>query len=90
MYDIECVDVGSSKDPFSTQVSEFTVLFGNELDAEVCCHIFLLDFVRKHNVLTTFFLIGVIDVNGSLCRSNHVNIGISCLQGVNRYYRKPG
>ncbi|PSS05105.1 Endoribonuclease [Actinidia chinensis var. chinensis] len=35
MYDIECVDVGSSKDPFSTQVSEFTVLFGNELDAEV-------------------------------------------------------
>ncbi|KAL6982181.1 Dicer-like protein 1 [Sarracenia purpurea var. burkii] len=35
MYDIECVDVGSSKDPFLTQVLEFAVLFGNELDAEV-------------------------------------------------------
>lgn len=35
MYGIKCVDVGFSKDPFLTQVSDFAVLFGNELDAEV-------------------------------------------------------
>ncbi|CAH9090311.1 unnamed protein product [Cuscuta europaea] len=35
MYAVKCVNVGSSKDPFLTQVSEFAVLFGNELDAEV-------------------------------------------------------
>lgn len=35
MYSVRCVDSGSSKDPFLTEVSEFAVLFGNELDAEV-------------------------------------------------------
>lgn len=35
MYDISCMDVGSSKDPFLAQASEFALLFGNELDAEV-------------------------------------------------------
>ncbi|XP_071720798.1 endoribonuclease Dicer homolog 1 isoform X2 [Rutidosis leptorrhynchoides] len=35
MYAVKCVDVGSSKDPFLTQVSEFALLLGNELDAEV-------------------------------------------------------
>lgn len=35
MYAVECENVGHSKDPFLTQVSEFAVLFGNELDAEV-------------------------------------------------------
>lgn len=35
MYVVKCVNVGSTKDPFLTQVSEFAVLFGNELDAEV-------------------------------------------------------
>ncbi|KAJ0245298.1 Endoribonuclease Dicer 1 [Hirschfeldia incana] len=35
MYSVRCVDNGSSKDPFLTEVSEFAVLFGNELDAEV-------------------------------------------------------
>ncbi|KFK42493.1 hypothetical protein AALP_AA1G000600 [Arabis alpina] len=35
MYSVKCVDFGSSKDPFLTEVSEFAVLFGNELDAEV-------------------------------------------------------
>jgi endoribonuclease Dicer len=34
-YTIRCDNVGSSKDPFLTQVSEFAVLFGSELDAEV-------------------------------------------------------
>lgn len=35
MYSVKCVDMGSSKDPFLTQVSDFAVLLGNELDAEV-------------------------------------------------------
>ncbi|XP_059651179.1 endoribonuclease Dicer homolog 1 isoform X2 [Cornus florida] len=35
MYAVKCINVGSSKDPFLTQVSDFAVLFGTELDAEV-------------------------------------------------------
>ena len=35
MYAVKCENVGNSKDPFLTQVSDFAVLFGNELDAEV-------------------------------------------------------
>lgn len=35
MYAVNCVNVGTSKDPFLTQVSCFAILFGNELDAEV-------------------------------------------------------
>lgn len=35
MYAVKCENIGHSKDPFLTQVSNFAVLFGNELDAEV-------------------------------------------------------
>ncbi|XP_058753395.1 endoribonuclease Dicer homolog 1-like [Vicia villosa] len=35
LYTIKCENVGQSKDPFLTQVSDFAVLFGTELDAEV-------------------------------------------------------
>ncbi|XWS46323.1 hypothetical protein CRYUN_Cryun14cG0055500 [Craigia yunnanensis] len=35
MYTIKCANNGSSKDPFLTKVSDFAVLFGKELDAEV-------------------------------------------------------
>ncbi|KAJ9188235.1 hypothetical protein P3X46_003607 [Hevea brasiliensis] len=35
MYAVRCINSGTSKDPFLTQVSDFAVLFGNELDAEV-------------------------------------------------------
>lgn len=35
MYKVRCENVGFSKDPFLTQTSEFAVLLGNELDAEV-------------------------------------------------------
>lgn len=44
MYAVQCLNVGSSKDPFLTQVSNFAVLFGNELDAEV----FVFQFLYKH------------------------------------------
>lgn len=35
MYSVKCENAGLSKDPLLTQVSEFAVLFGNELDVEV-------------------------------------------------------
>ena len=36
MYSVNCVDVGASKDPFLAQLSNFSIIFGSELDAEVC------------------------------------------------------
>lgn len=35
MYTVKCDDIGTTKDPFLTQVSNFAILFGSELDAEV-------------------------------------------------------
>ncbi|KAK1261478.1 hypothetical protein QJS04_geneDACA018740 [Acorus gramineus] len=35
MYAVQCVNMGTTKDVFLTQVSDFAVLFGSELDAEV-------------------------------------------------------
>ena len=35
MYSVNCVNIGTSKDPFVTQLSNFALIFGNELDAEV-------------------------------------------------------
>lgn len=35
MYAVKCINIGSTKDLFLTQVSDFAVLFGNMLDAEV-------------------------------------------------------
>lgn len=34
MYGVKCENIGTSRDVFLTQVSDFAVLFGNELDAE--------------------------------------------------------
>lgn len=35
MYCVNSANMGTSKEPFLNQVSEFSVLFGAELDAEV-------------------------------------------------------
>ncbi|ONL93108.1 dicer-like 101 [Zea mays] len=35
LYSVNCVNIGTSKDPFVTQLSNFALIFGNELDAEV-------------------------------------------------------
>lgn len=35
MYSVNCVNIGNSKDPFVAQISNFALIFGNELDAEV-------------------------------------------------------
>lgn len=52
MYSVKCVNVGSSKDPFLIQVSDFAVLFGNELDAEVYQH--SLHFCHLYNSQSIF------------------------------------
>lgn len=77
MYDIACMDVGSSKDPFLTQVSNFAVLFGNELDAEVLS--MSMDLFISRTVITKASLVfrGVIDVAESklaFLKSFHVRL----------------
>lgn len=87
MYAMKCENVGHSKDPFLTQVSEFAVLFGNELDAEVVISICAsatasssyLSIITHLLHLMTFPFVGVIDGNGSIYRSNRDYKGISCL-----------
>lgn len=90
MYDVKCVNIGSSKDPFLTRVSDFAVLFGNELDAEVCCFNSYLQCGNIHFHSNYILVIGVIDVDGSIYRSNHDYKGIACLQGFNRYHAESG
>jgi endoribonuclease Dicer len=58
LYGVRCLNIGTSNDPFLTQVSNFAVLFGNELDAEVYQFIFSFSIDRyfKHFSLTPQFL----------------------------------
>jgi hypothetical protein len=62
MYTIKCENVGHSKDPFLTQASDFAVLFGTELDAEVVVSIratasrSYLSIINHFLPLTTFLL----------------------------------
>lgn len=35
MYSVKCENAGFTKDPLLTLVSDFAILFGNELDSEV-------------------------------------------------------
>lgn len=84
MYAVKCENLGHSKDPFLTQVSNFAVLFGNELDAEVLIPI-CATASSSFSVISSFtpsdciHFIGVIDVNGSIYRSNCDYKVISCL-----------
>ena len=76
MYAVKCVNNGTSKDPFLTEVSEFAVLFGNELDAEVFEFIFNIIYVRITEAFDTDDMYcqvstGVIDVDGSIYCSCH-------------------
>lgn len=85
MYTIKCENLGHSKDPFLNQISDFAVLFGNELDAEVVISICATAYSSYTSVIThflpliTFIFVGVIDVDGSIYRSNRDYKGISCL-----------
>lgn len=104
MYAIKCVNIGTSKDPFLTDVSEFAILFGNELDAEVRLLFSFLYLKLKHlftkcefinvsslnNHLVLVLDTGIIDVDGFIYCSDCRNKGDSCLQRANRSYRVSG
>ncbi|KAA8520803.1 hypothetical protein F0562_014925 [Nyssa sinensis] len=65
MYAVKCVNLGSSKDPFLTQVSEFAVLFGNELDAEVLSMSMDLFIARTMITKASLVFRGSIDITES-------------------------
>ncbi|EXC13651.1 Endoribonuclease Dicer-1-like protein [Morus notabilis] len=65
MYDVKCVNIGSSKDPFLTQVSDFAVLFGNELDAEVLSMSMDLFIARTMTTKASLVFRGSIDITQS-------------------------
>lgn len=82
MYAVKCVDSGVSKDPFLTQVSDFAVLFGNQLDAEVfvvLVYYSTCSIEKEVLTMSCLMLTGVIDVDGSIYRSGHDHKGLSCL-----------
>ncbi|CAL2242212.1 unnamed protein product [Prunus armeniaca] len=65
MYGVKCVDVGSSKDPFLTQVSDFAVLVGKELDAEVLSMYMDLFIARTMTTKVSLVFKGSIDITES-------------------------
>ncbi|KAM7276037.1 hypothetical protein ACFE04_017903 [Oxalis oulophora] len=69
MYTVQCVNSGCSKDPFLTQVSEFALLFGNELDAEVLS--MSMDLFIARTIITKASLVfrGSININESQLES---------------------
>ncbi|XP_024996243.1 endoribonuclease Dicer homolog 1 isoform X3 [Cynara cardunculus var. scolymus] len=77
MYVVKCLNVGSSKDPFLTQVSEFAVLLGNELDAEVLSMSTELFIARTMTTKASLVFRGCIEVTKSqldLLKSFHVRL----------------
>ncbi|KAG9455436.1 hypothetical protein H6P81_008340 [Aristolochia fimbriata] len=76
-YGINCENIGTSKDLFLTQVSEFAVLFGCELDAEVLS--MSMDLFVARTMITKASLVyqGSIDISESqlVClKSFHVRL----------------
>ncbi|XP_061359208.1 endoribonuclease Dicer homolog 1 isoform X1 [Gastrolobium bilobum] len=65
MYAVKCENVGHSKDLFLTQVSDFVVLFGNELDAEVLSMSMDLFIARTVTTKASLVFIGSIDITES-------------------------
>ncbi|KAI3825989.1 hypothetical protein L1987_00028 [Smallanthus sonchifolius] len=77
MYVVKCVNIGSTKDPFLTQVSEFAVLFGNELDAEVLSMSTELFIARTMTTKASLVFRGCIEVTKcqlDLLKSFHVRL----------------
>ncbi|RAL41994.1 hypothetical protein DM860_018227 [Cuscuta australis] len=77
MYAVKCVNVGSSKDPFLTQASEFAVLFGNELDAEVLSMSIDLFIARTVITKASLIFLGTVKVTEaqlSSLKSFHVRL----------------
>ncbi|KAK7258405.1 hypothetical protein RIF29_23980 [Crotalaria pallida] len=77
MYAMKCENVGDSKDPFLTQVSEFAVLFGNKLDAEVLSMSMDLFIARTVTTKASLVFRGSIDITESQLaslKSFHVRV----------------
>ncbi|KAD5802937.1 hypothetical protein E3N88_14297 [Mikania micrantha] len=77
MYVVKCVNAGATKDPFLTQVSEFAVIFGNELDAEVLTMSTELFVARTMTTKASLVFRGCIEVTESqldLLKSFHVRL----------------
>ncbi|KAL6659920.1 hypothetical protein ACP70R_002042 [Stipagrostis hirtigluma subsp. patula] len=77
MYSVNCVNIGSSKDPFVTQLSNFALIFGNELDAEVLS--MTMDLFVARTMITKASLVfrGPIEITESqlvLLKSFHVRL----------------
>ncbi|KAK4746446.1 hypothetical protein SAY87_012758 [Trapa incisa] len=77
IYSFQCVNVGSTKDQFLTQVSDFAVLFGNELDAEVLS--MSMDLFVARTMITKASLVykGAISITGNqltVLKSFHVRL----------------
>ncbi|KAL3819351.1 hypothetical protein ACJIZ3_005256 [Penstemon smallii] len=77
MYSIKCETAGFSKDSLLTQVSEFAVLFGNELDVEVLS--MSMDLFIARDVITKASLVfkGSIEIKEiqlTLLKSFHVRL----------------
>ncbi|KAF7813944.1 endoribonuclease Dicer-like protein 1 [Senna tora] len=65
MYAVKCENVGHSKDSFLTQVSDFAVLFGNRLDAEVLSMSMDLFIARTMTTKASLIFRGSIDITES-------------------------
>uniref|UniRef100_A0A0E0K826 Endoribonuclease Dicer homolog 1 n=1 Tax=Oryza punctata TaxID=4537 RepID=A0A0E0K826_ORYPU len=77
MYSVNRVNVGTSKDPFVTQLSNFAIIFGNELDAEVLS--MTMDLFVARTMITKASLVfrGRIEITESqlvLLKSFHVRL----------------
>ncbi|GMH17328.1 hypothetical protein Nepgr_019169 [Nepenthes gracilis] len=62
LYSVKTENIGSTQDPFLTQVSDFAVLFGNELDAEVLSMSMDLFIARTMKTRTSLAFRGSVDI----------------------------
>ncbi|KAM0858796.1 hypothetical protein ACQ4PT_047614 [Festuca glaucescens] len=77
MYSVNCIDVGTSKDPFLAQLSNFSIIFGNELDAEVLSTTIDLFVARTMITKASLVFRGPIEITESqlvLLKSFHVRL----------------
>lgn len=77
MYAVKWENIGYSKDPFLTQVSDFAVLFGSELDAEVLSMSMDLFIARTMKSKVSLVFRGSIDITESqlaFLKSFHVRL----------------
>lgn len=65
MYAVKWENLGSSKDSFLTQVTDFSVLFGSELDAEVLSMSMDLFIARTMKIKASLVFRGLVDVKES-------------------------